>query len=187
MSLTVITGPMYSGKSSRLIAMCRSYSIAGRPVYIFKPDNDCRYSCTKVVSHNGDKLEAIPIDRESVSIYSCGIDFFTKEPVIAFDEVQFFNSYSITQIITQLLYVEQSTVICAGLSNDSDGKPFGAMPHLLSIADEIISLTAVCSHCKQIAKATRTYRKNGLPSEQVLIGGKDEYEARCFNCWMLEE
>jgi len=74
------------------------------------------------------------------------------------------------------------SVICAGLAQDAFGKPFGPMPLLLSRADNIIHLTAVCAKCKGIGKATRTFRR-GESKEQTVVGGAELYEPRCYECW----
>jgi thymidine kinase len=75
-----------------------------------------------------------------------------------------------------------SHVIVAGLPQDSYGKPFGAMPTILAMADNIVCLKAVCSKCKKINSATRTYRKI-QDKAQVVVGGIDMFEPRCFECW----
>lgn len=189
MSLTIITGPMYAGKSSRLISMCLSNVIAGNKVMAFKPSTDNRYERDYIVTHTMDKFSSIPID--PAKPYSCMpyiVDMSKDSPVnvLAFDECQFFDKYRFAQFITQLLYIDKTySIICAGLSSDSDGRPFGAMPDILCIADEIISLKAVCSSCKRIDAATRTYRK-GPYSQQTLVGGQEAYSAMCYSCWIKD-
>lgn len=178
--LTVITGPMFSGKSSKLIAMCTANLIAGKSVKVLKPENDIRYNKDYIVSHTMEKFAAtrVPLDVPA-TIATSMIDY----DVIAFDEVQFFRAKEIISMIEHILYEQKKNIICAGLSNDFDGVPFGAMPHLLSIADKIISLKAVCTSCKEINTATRTYRKNN-DMTQTVVGGSEIYEPRCFRCWI---
>ena len=100
--------------------------------------------------------------------------------VICIDEAQFFSE-EIIDLVNHILMLGKSAIV-AGLSQDSFGKPFGSMPHLLAVADRIISLSAVCSKCRGIGAATRTYRKCES-KEQVVVGGADTYEPRCFGCW----
>ena len=185
--LTVITGPMFSGKSTALIGKCISHAIAGNFVLVFKPSNDNRYNETKIVTHDGIEFASISVDKDNP--YSCvehigrhHINRFVD--VIAFDETQFFDNKQFVELIDELLYAKHFgfQVICAGLAQDSFGKPFGAMPHLLCTADRIVSLKAVCAKCKSINAATRTYRKIDNYS-QVVVGGIDTYEPRCFGCW----
>lgn len=182
--LTVITGPMYAGKTSALISKAIAHVIAGRLVIGFKPSNDERYDKENIVSHAGYKFPAIRLDIKNPTE---AFKYLSKWDVFVFDEVQFFDAYGFEQLITQFLYGEEKIIIVSGLSQDSDGKPFGAMPTLLYMADEIVHLKAVCSKCKKINLATRTYRKDKNNKKQVLVGGAELYEARCFSCWMEDE
>ncbi len=181
--LTVITGPMFSGKSSALISRGTSHVIAGNGVMAFKPANDDRYDVNNIVSHFGSKFFAHAV---SISeLWDDANDIFSKYHgldinVILIDEAQFFEKSEILMAVNE--WDEWAHVIIAGLSQDSFGKPFGAMPELLSIADDIVCLRAVCSKCKKVNAATRTYRKIEN-NEQVAVGGIDMYEPRCFECW----
>ena len=182
--LTVITGPMFSGKSSKLITMLMSYAIAGKNALAFKPNIDNRFEIEKaIVSHTNNQFPAIvlPCDSPGDSINS--LPLVLTPHVVGFDEAQFFHKEELLETVDYLME-KKLCVICAGLSQDYSGKPFGAMPHLLSIADEIISLKAVCSNCKSIGIATRTYRKSN-DGDQVVVGGVDKYEARCYTCWTV--
>lgn len=182
--LTVITGPMFSGKSSALISRCMANVIAGRYTIVFKPDNDTRYdkNLTKVTSHNMETFPAVAIDRGTPqACWDIILVSESKPDVVAFDEAQFFARDDMLEVVDDLVK-DGYDVILAGLSQDFKGNPFGAMPELLASADEILSLRAVCSKCKGIGIATRTYRKSG-DGEQVVVGGIDKYEARCYTCW----
>lgn len=179
--LTVITGPMFAGKTSALISMVKANLIAGNEIEAFTPSNDTRYGLEVIASHDGEEINAEVLDKMS-PFKSYFIEDMRKTKAVAFfEECQFFNVPSLMLLIKNLLD-DGRDVVCAGLPNDSFGEPFGAMPQLLSIADEIISLKAVCSKCKKINKATRTFRKSDS-KEQVVVGGKDIYEPRCFDCW----
>lgn len=182
--LTVITGPMFSGKSSALISRCIANVIAERYVVVFKPDNDDRYDkkLVNVISHNGDAFPAVAVPTQDPGLCWDAIYSLNKSVnVIAFDEAQFFEKGAMLDIVKELMD-EGFDIILAGLSQDYIGRPFGAMPELLAVADEILSLKAVCSNCKCIGVATRTYRKS-KDDEQVVVGGTDKYEARCYTCW----
>jgi len=183
--LTVITGCMFSGKSSALISKGIAHVIAGNGVIAFKPANDDRYDLDNITTHHGDKFlaYAVPVD----NLWDDANEVFSKYPlgdleinVILIDEAQFFKKSEILMSINE--WNEWAHVIIAGLSQDSFGKPFGAMPELLSIADNIVCLRAVCSKCKRVNAATKTYRKINN-NEQVAVGGIDMYEPRCFGCW----
>lgn len=183
--LTVITGPMFSGKSSALISKATSHVIAGDTVIAFKPRSDDRYDLENIVTHYGERFTAYPIDTDNVVTETYKVfSRYSKDnihpDVILFDEAQFFNKDQM--LATAKDCIEWAHVIVAGLAQDSFGKPFGAMPELLSFADNIVCLRAVCSKCKKVNAATRTYRKTNS-NEQVAVGGIDMYEPRCFRCW----
>jgi thymidine kinase len=105
--------------------------------------------------------------------------------VVVIDEAQFFST-EIIEVVEDLLYKRRKTIILSGLSQDSSGNPFGAMPHLLAIADDIIHLKAVCSKSKVIGAATRTFRKDESNTNQVAVGGSEMYEPRSFDEWLRE-
>lgn len=177
--LTVINGPMFSGKTSRLISICSANVIAGNSVTVFKPAKDDRYDINHIVSHSLEKFAAYPI-REAKDAYPI-LDKRDGSDIVCFDEAQFFDN-GIVDVIMSMYGTLTKEVICAGLSQDSDGRPFGCMPYLMAVADNIINLKAVCSKCRSVDKATRTFRKVEN-NEQVLVGGSDKYEANCFSCW----
>lgn len=186
--LTVIVGPMMAGKTSELLSMCRSNQIAGNKTLLFKPSIDNRFDDNAVVTHDGKKMNAIKLNNQNaLSLFDDHSDWLRRSEygLVAFDEVQFFNADLIEVIDTLIRYCDVD-VVCAGLAQDSSGKPFGIMPRLLCMADKIISLTAVCSKCKEIGAATRTFRKvEG--NKQVEVGGSDKYEARCLPCWSFDQ
>jgi len=173
---------MFSGKSSALISKAMSHIVAGDIVIAFKPKIDDRYSKSDITTHYGDKFSAYAVDSNSFfnEAYKCFKKYDRDINVILIDEAQFFNKVQILRCIDE--WSEWSHIIVAGLSQDSYGKPFGAMPELLALADNIVCLKAVCSRCKKINSATRTYRKT-KDKGQVVVGGIDAFEPRCFECW----
>lgn len=183
--LTVITGPMFAGKSSTLISKGISHVVAGAGVIAFKPANDDRYDLDNITTHVGGKFLAYPVPINN--LFDAANDVFSKYPpgdldisVILIDEAQFFKPSEILLCITE--WNEWAHIIVAGLAQDSYGKPFGAMPEILAAADNIVCLKAVCSKCKKVNSATRTYRKT-KDTSQVVVGGIDLFEPRCFGCW----
>lgn len=184
--LTVITGPMFSGKSSALISRGVSHVIAGDGVIAFKPVIDDRYDLDNIVTHRGNKFLAYTISTDN--LWDEANEIFSKYPlgdldvnVLLIDEAQFFKKSEILMAVNE--WNEWAHIIIAGLAQDSYGKPFGAMPELLAFADNIVCLKAVCSKCKTVSAATRTYRKTKDKS-QVVVGGIDSFEPRCFECWI---
>jgi len=179
-----ITGPMFSGKTSRLIELLERHMRAGRKVALFKPNIDFRYSENEVTSHNGIKMNAIrsPIgldSRDSIKGKIKGIN------IIGFDEVQFWKESSHIDDFIEDLAFSGKTIYCSALNRDHFGKPFAITKKILGISDEIYSLTAVCSKCGE--DATFTQRINdGKPyfGAIIKIGGKGLYEPRCRNCYV---
>ena len=179
MSLEVITGPMFAGKTSELIRLVERAVYAKKRVAIFKPALDKRYSESEVVTHNGLRYQAyvIPTNEEGIqTIRQISNDL----DVIGIDEAQFFP-----RIIVKLcdeLVSKGKRVIVSGLNLDFRGEPFEVMADFLVRADPIYYLTAVCTICGK--EATRTQRLiDGNPapynSPRIMVGGKELYEARC--------
>jgi thymidine kinase len=167
----VICGPMFSGKTEELLRRIRRAEIAQQKVTVFKPAIDNRYAHEQVCSHIGHSFSAIVINGSSQILDKVSAD--TK--VVAIDEVQFFDN-DIVEIVS-ILADRGLRVICAGLDQDHLGEPFGPMPSLLSIADKVDKLYAVCKICG--GPATKSLRVNTDNQKRVLVGEFDYYEARC--------
>jgi thymidine kinase len=175
-SLEVITGSMFSGKTDELIRRLRRATIARQKVQVFKPVIDNRYAVEKVTSHAGTDYHAIPI-QQSVEIIN-RLDPDTT--VVAIDEAQFFDP-EIIPIVRQLAD-RGLRVIVAGLDTDFRGEPFGPMPVLMALAEQVEKLQAICMVCGE--PACRTQRLlNGVPARYddpiVIVGASELYEARC--------
>lgn len=170
--IEVICGSMFSGKTEELIRRLKRAKIANLKVEIFKPSIDIRYDETKVVSHDANAIQSTPIDNsQTILLMAQGVD------VIGIDEAQFFDDQIMD--VCEKLALRGTRVIVAGLDMDYLGKPFGQMPYLLSIADYITKLHAICVRCGNIANIS--YRKTSQEG-QVLVGEKDIYEPRCRIC-----
>jgi thymidine kinase len=169
----VICGPMFSGKTEELMRRLRRAKIAQQKIELFKPAFDTRYHEKKVVSHDASEMESRVI-KEPEEILSLA---YGKE-VIGIDEAQFFDE-SITGIVRKIAD-KGLRVIVAGLDKDYTGAPFGAMPQLLAEAEFVTKLHAICVECG--APASFSYRVD--ESQQTfLLGAKNEYQARCRNCF----
>ncbi|WP_010287089.1 thymidine kinase [Kurthia massiliensis] len=172
----VICGSMFSGKSEELIRRVRRAQFAKQKIAVFKPKLDNRYSEEAVVSHNGTTVIAHPIEKtEEMWNY---ID--DEYDLIAIDEAQFFGEDIIDTV--QKLADHGFRVILAGLDQDFKGVPFGPMPFLMAIAEQVTKLQAVCSVCG--SPASRTQRLiNGEPAKAddpvILVGASEAYEPRC--------
>jgi thymidine kinase len=176
--LEVICGPMFSGKSEEMIRRLRRAEIAGQRVVIFKPQIDDRYDATDVVSHAGARMRAVPIT--GVAELTERVDGFD---VVGIDEAQFLGDGIVPCALE--LAAGGTRVVVAGLDQDFRRLPFGPMPALLSYAEFVDKLQAVCHRCG--GPATTTQRLvDGRPApysgETVVVGAAEQYEARCRGC-----
>ncbi|MBC8344294.1 MAG: thymidine kinase [Bacteroidetes bacterium] len=171
--IEVIAGPMFSGKTEELIRRLKRAKIANLKVSIFKPKVDTRYSSDEVVSHDANAIPSIRVER-AIEI----IEFYEEADVIGIDEVQFFNE-AIVDVI-QYLALKGKRVIVAGLDMDSNGKPFGPMPALLTVSEYVTKLHAICIECGSLA--SHSFRISEEKS-QILIGEKDSYQPLCRQCF----
>jgi thymidine kinase len=181
-SITVVCGSMYAGKSEELIRRARRALYAKKKVQVFKPSLDRRYDEEMVVSHVGAKHHAVPVG----SVEELEQTIEGDVDVVCIEEAQFFDP-SLVELVVALAD-EGVEVVLAGLDQDFRRQPFGPMPTLLALADEVVKLRAICLKCGR--PASHTYRViDGRPAHVddpvILIGATEHYEARCRNCYEL--
>ena len=175
-SIEVICGSMFSGKTDELIRRLVRATIAKQKVQVFKPAIDVRYAVEKVASHAGSTFDAIPI--ENAADIREKLDKDTT--VVGIDEAQFLDAEVVT--VVRKLAERGVRVLVAGLDTDFRGEPFGSMPALMSEAEHVSKLHAICMTCGD--EASRTQRLvNGKPAHYddpvVIVGASELYEARC--------
>lgn len=173
-SIEVICGSMFSGKTEELIRRINRVKIAHRNIRIFKPTIDYRYSAGDIVSHNQTSTEAIPVMSSLVLFNSVPEDV----EVVAIDEAQFFDA-ELVQVVQNLAKAGKRIII-AGLDMDYLGQPFGPMPELMAIADDVYKTRAICVKCGRLANYSYRITDN---SERVLIGEKQDYMPLCRCCY----
>lgn len=174
--IEVICGSMFSGKTEELIRRIRRARIAGMQVQVFKPAIDTRYAEQRVTSHNGQDYEAVPCNGSQGIVPK----LLPETTVVAVDEAQFFDLNLIS--VVEQLAARDIRVILAGLDLDFRGEPFGPMPELMSRAEEVMKLHAICVICGE--EASRTQRLvDGSPARYddpvIMVGAAERYEARC--------
>ena len=172
-SIEVICGSMFSGKTEELIRRMKRAQFAKQKVEIYKPCVDVRYSEDKVVSHDSHSIPSTPIDSPAKML-----ELSSDVEVVGVDEAQFFDS-SIVEVV-QALANKGIRVIIAGLDTDFLGKPFGPMPALMAVAEDIQKVHAICVRCGSPANHSHRLSKS---EELVLLGEKDEYEPLCRHCY----
>ncbi len=171
--IEVITGSMFSGKTEELIRRLKRANFANLKVEIFKPVIDTRYSESKVVSHDSNAIVSTQVESASnISLMANNVD------VVGIDEAQFFDNGLIE--VCNRLADSGIRVIVAGLDMDFRGNPFGPVPALISIAEYVTKVHAICMRCGNLAHYS--YRKSDT-DKIVLLGEKDIYEALCRNCY----
>lgn len=171
--LTIIIGPMFSGKSSELIRRVRRSRIKGYKVLVLKPDIDNRYSESQISSHDGVKIDCISTETSLMDLSIVDDDV----NLIAVDEAQFFSG--LNNFVR--FYLDKGvSFIIAGLDGDYRREKFGEILDLIPLSSKVIKLSAICNVCGK--KAPFTFRKT-REGNQVVVGESDIYEARCRGCW----
>ena len=172
-SIEVICGSMFSGKTEELIRRMKRAQFAKQKVEIYKPCIDVRYSEDKVVSHDSHSIPSTPIDSPARML-----ELSNDVEVVGIDEAQFFDETLVE--VVQTLANRGIRVIVAGLDTDFLGKPFGPMPALMAVAEDIQKVHAICVKCGSPANHSHRLSKN---SELVVLGETDIYEPLCRHCY----
>jgi len=172
-TIEVVCGSMFSGKTEELIRRMKRAQFAKQRVEIFKPAIDVRYSETEVVSHNRNAIPSTPVDSSaSILLLTSDVD------VVGIDEAQFFDMGIVD--VCRELSKRGIRVIVAGLDMDFKGTPFGPMPALLAIADDVFKAHAICVRCGNLATFSHRLVHS---SKQVLLGETENYEPLCRKCY----
>lgn len=171
--IEVVCGSMFSGKTEELIRRLRRAQFANQKIEIFKPAVDNRYSDVEVVSHDFHKISSRPIKDASGML---GIDQDVQ--VVGIDEAQFFGDNLVE--VCQTLANRGVRVIVAGLDTDYLGKPFGPMPRLMAVAEDVQKVHAICVKCGRLAQHSHRLTKS---KDLVVLGEKDIYEPLCRDCY----
>lgn len=171
--IEVVCGSMFSGKTEELIRRMKRAKFAKQRVEIFKPSLDTRYSQEDVVSHDHNSIPSTPIESSAaILLLAQGID------VVGIDEAQFLD-LGLVDVCNQLAN-HGVRVIVAGLDMDYKGVPFGPIPAICAIADEVTKVHAICVRCGALAYISHRLVND---NRRVLLGEKDEYEPLCRTCY----
>jgi thymidine kinase len=176
MSLEILVGPMFSGKSSRILSIVSRYSALSVPILVIKHAADVRYAANEVATHDGRRAPCITANQFS------DIDpaFLKQFRVIIVEEAQFFiGLVPFVQYVVDQLRVH---LFLVGLDGDSERRPFGEILQCIPLADKVEKLTALCRRCANGTLGIFTYR-NGHQDQQMIVAGADLYEAVCRDCY----
>jgi len=171
--IEVVCGSMFSGKTEELIRRLRRAQFANQKIAIFKPKVDNRYSDVEVVSHDFHKITSKPITTPTEML-----EIDKDVQVVGIDEAQFFD-YTLVDVCQELAN-RGVRVIAAGLDTDYLGKPFGPMPCLMAVAEDVQKVHAICVKCGNLANHSHRLSKS---RELVVLGEKDTYEPLCRDCY----
>lgn len=172
--IEVICGSMFSGKTEELLRRLRRAKFARQTVEIFKPSIDTRYSEGSVVSHDKNTILSTPVEHSSnILLLSSGAE------VIGIDEAQFFDM-GLVNVCSEL--ADQGVrVIVAGLDMDFKRIPFGPLPALCAIADDVVKVHAICVQCGNLANFSHRLVQF---DKQVMLGETEEYQPLCRKCYL---
>ena len=171
--IEVICGSMFSGKTEELIRRIKRAQFANQKIRIFKPAVDVRYSDMDVVSHDLHSIPCSPVKEAKAML-----DIPEDVQVVGVDEAQFFDESLVK--VAQELADRGKRVILAGLDTDYMGKPFGPIPGLMAIAEDVQKVHAICVKCGNLANHSHRLTKS---HKLVVLGEKDIYEPLCRKCF----
>lgn len=172
--IEVVCGSMFSGKTEELIRRLRRAQFANQKIAIFKPAIDKRYSDVEVVSHDFHKIKSTPVTAASEML-----DVSEDIQVVGVDEAQFFDESLVD--VCQTLANRGVRVIVAGLDTDFKGVPFGPIPMLMAVAEDVQKVHAICVRCGGLANYSHRLNKS---EDLVLLGEKNVYEPLCRDCYL---
>jgi thymidine kinase len=172
--IEVICGSMFSGKTEELLRRLRRAKFARQTTEIFKPALDTRYSDEEVVSHDKNTILSTPVEHSSNILL-----LSSDTEIIGIDEAQFFDMGLVD--VCRELADQGIRVIVAGLDMDFKRVPFGPMPALCAIADDVVKVHAICVQCGDLANYSHRLVKN---DKQVLLGETEEYRPLCRKCYL---
>lgn len=176
MSLEIILGPMFSGKSSRILSIVSRYSALGMPILVIKHSADNRYSQNEVATHDGRRAPCVSVG----DFGELNEGYLRSFRVIVVEEAQFFQG--LVQFVRRVVDDLHTHVFLVGLDGDSERRPFGEILQCIPLADKVEKLSALCSGCANGTEAFFTRRR--VPyGGQVMVAGSNLYEAVCRDCY----
>lgn len=180
MSLHVIVGPMFSGKSSRILDIVSRYAAIHTRVLVIKHEQDTRYSLNEVVTHDGRKADCVRLR----DLDDLPPQLMTDHHVIIVEEAQFFHH--LVPFCEHAVDTLGKRVYLVGLDGDSNRRKFGEILDCIPLADTVERLTAFCRRCANGTPGLFSYRCSGPYDQQVIVGGADIYETLCRECYLRQ-
>ena len=179
MSLEIVLGPMFAGKSSYILSSLRRYEAIGWEVLCITASLDKRYEENAIHSHNHERHSAIST---TTLMHLDDTHKYKEARLIIIEEAQFFPD--LYPFVKRAVEEHGKDILLVGLDGDSDRRPFGHILELIPLCDKVTKLTAMCKRCKTPTNAIFTYKKNRNTSI-IHVGAEDEYEALCRDHYVL--
>lgn len=180
MSLSILMGPMFAGKSSRILNLVSRYTALGTSILVLKHAEDTRYSRAEIATHDGQRAPCLSIQ----SFDDLVAEDIRRYNVIVVDEAQFFRR--LVPFVEWIVDTLGKHLYLVGLDGDSNRRPFGELLECIPLADHVERLTAFCHRCANGTPGPFTYRRSGPHDQQVIVGGQERYMALCRECYHLE-
>ena len=179
MSLDIILGPMFAGKSSRILSIVSRYSSLGMSVLVVTHASDARYSLdNELVTHDQRRIPSLRVH----ALNEIPVESIAEAQVILVDEAQFFSG--LVTFARRIVEEFRKTLYLIGLDGDSQREPFGDLLRCIPLADRVERLTALCHQCADGTPGLFSHRIRGPSDQQVIVGGQDTYEALCRRCYL---
>lgn len=179
MSLDIVIGPMFAGKSSRVLSIVSQYTAMGLQVLLLKHANDVRYgNQTEIITHDGRRVPC----RVVRDLFDIGFNEFLAYDVIIVDEAQFFSG--LVPFVESMVDTHGKHVYLVGLDGDSNRRPFGELLQCIPLADRVERITAMCHRCANGTPGLFSWRRTGPVHQRVFVGGASAYEALCRPCYL---
>jgi len=177
-NLETIVGAMFAGKTSELLKRILWAKHQNKKIIVIKPSIDNRYSNEKIITHNDLSHECFAMSNWDAVLKKFS---FEKKNVdmVFLDEIQFMDTHDTLNNV-EVILSKGIDVVCAGLDQDSRGKPWETSSMLLGLSDKIIKIYGFCNVCG--IEATKTYRKT-QGGERTQVGAANIYEPRCLKHW----
>lgn len=183
MSLDIIIGPMFSGKSSRILSIASRYEAIQTPILVIKHSSDTRYEYGEsyIVTHDQHK---IPCITTSDLFQDRVLNRIGLYQVIIVDEAQFFDR--LLDFVEEVVDSQQKNLYLVGLDGDSNRRKFGQLLDCIPLADRVERITAFCHRCSNGTPGLFSHRRSGPQDQQVIVGGPELYETLCRKCYIRE-
>ena len=177
-NLETIVGAMFAGKTSELLKRILWAKHQNKKIIVIKPSLDDRYSNEKIITHNDLSHECHAMNDWPTTLKKFNFEK-SEVDMVFLDEIQFMDTKHTLNNV-EIILNKGIDVVCAGLDQDSRGKPWETSSMLLGLSDKIVKIYGFCNVCG--IEATKTYRKTE-GGERTQVGAADIYEPRCLKHW----